>query len=320
MPRDAAQQTIGQPSMAVTLFGTKDKSAPSASAGLVKDTTTQDFVKDVIEASQDVPVLVDFWAPWCGPCRQLTPLLEKAVKAAGGAVKLVKMNIDEHPAIAGQLGVQSIPAVFAFKGGRPVDGFMGALPESQIRGFIERLAGKGAFAGSVLEAAQAALDAGDINAAAEGFAAALQQDSGNPDAVAGLARCYLATGDLKRAEQTLALVPVSKQNVAAIASAKAALELARKGEASGKTDVKGLKAAVERDASNFQARLDLALVLNLKGDKEAALEQLLEIIRRDRNWNEDAARKQLVEFFNAWGPTHPLSVRGRQQLSSILFA
>jgi putative thioredoxin len=309
--------------MAVTLFGSsKDQSAPSLNAGggLIKDTTTQDFVTDVIEASKDVPVLVDFWAPWCGPCRQLTPLLEKAVQAAAGAVKLVKMNIDEHPTIAGQLGVQSIPAVFAFKGGRPVDGFMGALPESQIRSFIERLAGKGVFAGSVLEAAQAALDSGDINSAAEGFAAALQQDSSNTDAVAGLARCYLATGDLKRAEQTLALVPPAKQNIAAITSAKAALELARKGETSGKADVHGLAATVEKEPDNHQARLDLALALNVKGEKEAAMEQLLEIIRRDRAWNDEAGRKQLVEFFNAWGPTHPVSVKGRQRLSALLFS
>ena len=308
--------------MVVTLFGGKDKQAPSlnANAGLIKETTTQDFVKDVIEASKDVPVLVDFWAPWCGPCRQLTPILEKAVTAAGGAVKLVKMNIDEHPTIAGQLGVQSIPAVFAFKAGRPVDGFMGALPESQIRSFIERLAGKGVFAGSVLEAAQEALDKGDINAAAEGFAAALAQDNGNPDAVAGLARCYIATGDLKRAEQTIALVPAAKQNAGAIASAKSALELARKGASGGKADVKGLTAAVDKDPANYQARLDLALALNSKGDKEGAMEQLLEVIRRDRTWNEEAARKQLVEFFNAWGPTHPLSVKGRQRLSALLFS
>jgi putative thioredoxin len=308
--------------MAVTLFGSKDKTTPTlnTNAGLIKDTTTEAFVKDVIDASNEVPVLVDFWAPWCGPCKQLTPLLEKAVKAAAGAVKLVKMNIDEHPSIAGQLGVQSIPAVFAFKAGRPVDGFMGALPESQIRSFIERLTGKGVFAGSVLEAAQAALDSGDINAAAEGFAAALQQDSGNPDAVAGLARCYIAAGDLKRAEQTIALVPPAKQNATPIASAKAALEVARKGASTAKTDVKGLLATIDRDPGNFQARLDLALALNTKGDKEGALDQLLEIIRRDREWNDDAGRKQLVEFFNAWGPTHPLSVKGRQRLSTMLFS
>jgi putative thioredoxin len=306
--------------MALPLFGKAAQSTPSTGSDLVKDTTTQTFVQDVIEASKDVPVLVDFWAPWCGPCRQLTPLLEKAVKAAGGKVKLVKMNIDEHPAVAGQLGVQSIPAVFAFKNGRPVDGFMGALPESQIRSFIERVAGKGAFGGSLLEEAQAALEEGDINSAAEGFAAALQQDSSNADAVAGLTRCYIATGDLKRAEQTLALAPPSKQNSAAIASARSALELARKGASSAKADVKGLLAAIEKDPANSQARLDLALALNSKGDREGALNQLLEIIRRDRSWNEDAARKQLVEFFEAWGPAHPMSISGRQRLSSILFS
>ena len=306
--------------MPITLFGSADKTAPASDPELIKETTTQGFVQDVIEASKTVPVLVDFWAPWCGPCRQLTPLLEKAVKAAGGSVKLVKMNIDEHPAVAGQLGVQSIPAVFAFKNGRPVDGFMGALPESQLRSFIERVAGKDAFAGSVLEAAQAALDEGDINTAAEGFAQALQQDSGNADAVAGLARCYIATGDLKRAEQTLALTPPSKQNAAAIVSVKAALELSRKSEASGKSDVKALQAAIGRDPANYQARLYLALALNGKGDRDGALEQLLAIIKADRGWNDDAARKQLVEFFNAWGPTHPASVSGRQRLSSILFS
>jgi putative thioredoxin len=230
------------------------------------------------------------------------------------------MNIDEHPSVASQLGVQSIPAVFAFKNGRPVDGFMGALPESQLRSFIERLAGKGAFAGSELEAAQAALDAGDIQAAAENFAAALKQDAGNETAIAGLARCYIATGDLARASQVLGLTPPAKQNAPVIASAKAALELARKAESSAKADTKALVAEIEKNPANYQARFDLALALNAKGDREGTLDQLLEIIRRNRSWNEDAARKQLIELFEAWGPDHPMSAKGRQRLSSMLFS
>jgi putative thioredoxin len=230
------------------------------------------------------------------------------------------MNIDDHPEVAGQLGVQSIPAVFAFKNGQPVDGFMGALPESQLRAFIERIAGKEAFAGSELEAAQAALAAGDVNGAASGFANVLQQDSGNVDAIAGLTRCYVATGDLVRAEQTLGLVPPSKVNAAPIASARAALELARKGEASANADLSGLKANLERDPADWQSRFDLALALNAQGDREGATDHLLEIIRRDREWNDSAARKQLVEFFEAWGSDDPMSVKGRQRLSTLLFS
>jgi putative thioredoxin len=306
--------------MALNLFGGADHAKSSPGGGLIKDTTTQNFMQDVIEPSRTVPVLVDFWAPWCGPCKQLTPLLEKLVKAANGAVKLVKMNIDEYPEIAGQLGVQSIPAVFAFKNGQPVDGFMGALPEGQLRTFIERVAGKDAFAGSELEAAQAALDAGDVNTAATGFAEALQRDSGNIDAIAGLARSYIATGDLTRAEQTLALAPPSKANAAPIASARAALELARKSAATAGADLTELGQAIQRNPADLQSRFDLALALNAKSNREGALDQLLEIIRRDRTWNDQAARKQLVEFFDAWGPTDPMSVKGRQRLSSILFA
>ena len=306
--------------MALNLFGGADQVKSSPSGGLIKDTTTQSFMQDVIEPSRTVPVLVDFWAPWCGPCKQLTPLLEKLVKAAAGTVKLVKMNIDDHPDIAGQLAVQSIPAVFAFKNGQPVDGFMGALPESQLRAFIERVAGKGAFAGSELEAAQAALDAGDINGAANAFAEALQRDASNLDAIAGLARCYIATGDLTRAEQTLALAPPSKVSAAPIASARAALELARKSAATAGIDLSELTQAIERNPADLQTRFELALALNAKNQREGALDQLLEIIRRDRTWNDQAARKQLVEFFDAWGPTDPMSVKGRQRLSSILFA
>ncbi len=306
--------------MILNLSGQPEPASPASGTDLIKDTTTQSFVQDVIEASRQAPVLVDFWAPWCGPCRQLTPLLEKLVTAANGNVKLVKMNIDEHPEVAGQLGVQSIPAVFAFRNGQPIDGFMGALPESQLRAFIERIAGKEAFAGSEIEAAQAALDAGDVNGAATAFAEILQQDSGNIDAIAGLTRCYIATGDLVRAEQTLGLVPPSKASAAPIASAHAALELARKSAESAGIDIDKLRQDVEQNPANLQARFDLALALNAKGDREGATDELLEVIRRDRAWNDGAARKQLVEFFEAWGPSDPMSVKGRHRLSALIFA
>ena len=306
--------------MVLNLTGNAEKATPSPGSDLIRDTTTQTFRQDVLEASRTVPVLVDFWAPWCGPCKQLGPLIEKLVKAANGTIKLVKMNIDDYPEIAGQLGVQSIPAVFAFVNGQPVDGFIGSLPESQIRSFIERVAGKEAFAGSELETAQAALDAGDVNAAAEGFANVLQRDSGNVDAIAGLARCYIVTGDLPRAEQTLALAPTSKANAAPIASARAALELARKGAANANADVDKLRQDVAQNPGNLQAQFDLALALNAKQDREGAMEQLLAIIKRDKAWNDGAARKQLVEFFEAWGPGDPMSAKGRQRLSALLFA
>jgi putative thioredoxin len=291
----------------------------AADADLIKNTTTKDFMRDVVDASREVPVLVDFWAPWCGPCRQLTPLLEKAVREAKGAVKLVKMNIDEHPQIPGQMGVQSIPAVFAFQDGRPVDGFMGALPESRIKSFIARLIGdESADAAADLDAADEALAAGDANTAAQAFAEALQKDAENARAAAGLAKCYIKTGDLTRAEQTLALVPPAKADSAPVASARASLELARKAANAG--DAESLRAKVAANPNDSQSRFDLAVALNAKGDRQGALDELLTIIRKDRAFNDDAARKQLLQLFDAWGASDPATISGRQRLSSLLFA
>ena len=293
--------------------------AAGEAAEAVKNTTTQDFMRDVIDASRDVPVLVDFCAPSCEPCRQLTPVLEKAVRAAKGAVKLVKLNIDEHPQLPAQMGVKSIPAVFAFKDGKPVDGFMGALPESQVNAFIARLIGdSGAEVAGDLEAAEAALAASDVNTAAQTFGEILKEDAGNAQAAAGLAKCYIKTGDLTRAEQTLALVPPGKAESAAVASARAALDLARKAREAG--DIDSLRAKLAADPKDMQSQFDLALALNAKGDRQGALEALLAIIRADRAWNDDAGRKQVLQLFDAWGPSDPITASGRQRLSSLLFA
>lgn len=288
-------------------------------ADLIKNTTTKDFMRDVIEASREVPVLVDFWAPWCGPCKQLTPVLEKAVRGAKGAVRLVKLNIDDHPQIPGQMGVQSIPAVFAFQDGKPVDGFMGALPESRVNAFIARLIGDSAAdTAADLEAAEAALAAGDLNTAAQMFGEILQQDRENAQSLAGLAKCYIKTGDLARAEQTLALVPPAKADSAPVASARAALELARKAPSTG--DIEALRAKLAANPQDAQSRFDLALALNAKGDRNGALDELLALVAKNRSWNEDAARKQLLQLFDAWGTSDPAAIAGRQRLSSLLFA
>jgi putative thioredoxin len=292
----------------------------AATDGLIKETTTQTFVKDVIEESKRQPVLIDFWAPWCGPCKQLTPILEKAVKAAKGKVKLVKMNIDEHPAIPGQMGIQSIPAVIAFVNGQPADGFMGALPESQVMAFLERLTKEkiGAGDADLLKAGEQALAAKDYAGAAEIYAQVLSEDGASIPALAGLARAYVGTGALDQAKQTLAMVPESKRNDTAVAAARAAIELAEQSQSLG--PISELEQKVAADPKDYQSRFDLALALNAKGDREAAVDHLIEIVKRDRKWNDDGARKQLVQFFDAWGPTDEATISGRKRLSSILFA
>jgi putative thioredoxin len=292
----------------------------AAADNFVKDTTTQTFLKDVIEESKQQPVLVDFWAPWCGPCKQLTPVLEKAVRAAKGKVKLAKMNIDEHPAIPGQMGIQSIPAVIAFVNGQPADGFMGALPESQVAAFLERLT-KGDIGGEakdLFKAADAALADGDPAGAAELYAQLLAEDNSNVQALGGLARCYVETGALDQARQTLAMIPDSKRNESSVAAAQAALQLAEQAKTLG--PIAELENKVAANPLDHQAHFDLALALNGKGRRLDALEQLIGIVKRDRKWNDDGARQQLVQFFDAWGPTDEATIEGRKRLSSILFA
>ncbi|KRP84977.1 MULTISPECIES: thioredoxin [Bradyrhizobium] len=296
---------------------------PEAAPDLIKETTTQTFVKDVIEESRRQPVMIDFWAPWCGPCRQLTPILEKAVRNAKGRVKLVKMNIDEHPQIPGQMGIQSIPAVIAFVGGQPADGFMGAVPESQVNAFIEKITKGVPAAGEpnlteILAEADAVLAEGDAAQAAQIYAEVLAHDATNIAALAGLAKCYVTSGAMEQAKQTLAMVPESKRNDAAVKAVQAAIDLAEQAEAVG--PVAELEQKVAANPLDHQARFDLATALNAMGKRTEATEQLLAIVRRDRKWNDDGARKQLVQFFEAWGGTDEATVEGRKRLSTILFS
>ncbi|HUN11405.1 MAG TPA: thioredoxin [Rhabdaerophilum sp.] len=291
----------------------------SDTADLVKDTTTAAFRQDVLAESMKQPVLVDFWAPWCGPCKQLGPLIEKAVKAAKGRVKLVKMNIDEHPQVAGQLGVQSIPAVFAFDRGQPVDGFVGALPESQIKGFIERLVGPlGADIAAILAEAGALLETGDVAGAAERYAQVLAEESENPEALGGIIRAQVLAGNLEQARRILSTVPEAKADHPAIVGARAALDLAEQTAALG--DVAGLVAAVDANPLDHQARFDLAMALAGHNRRLDAVEHLVTILRKDRKWNDEAARKQLLQFFDAWGPMDEATLTGRRQLSATLFS
>lgn len=304
--------------MSETLINSEGTQA--ANAALIKDTTTRDFMRDVIEESRRQPVLVDFWAPWCGPCKQLAPALEKVVKEAKGAVKLVKLNIDEHPAIPGQMGIQSIPAVFAFKNGQPIDGFMGAVQESQIKEFISRIAGAAvqSEAEVLLQASRDAFDAGDYEQATRGFAAVLREDPQNSDAIAGLAESYIALGDLDLARQTLALVPAASLDRMPLSAVKSKLDLADQTSIAG--DREQLFLAVEANPEDHQARFDYAVALNAAGLREQAVDELIHIVKRKRDWNDDAARKQLVTFFEAWGPTDENTVSGRRKLSSVLFS
>jgi putative thioredoxin len=294
----------------------------AAGATLVKDVSTADFMAEVVDASFDQPVIVDFWAPWCGPCKQLGPLLERVVKSANGAVRMVKLNIDENPEIATQMRIQSIPAVYAFKDGRPVDGFVGAVPESQIKQFVQRLGGGRGGPSPVDEAmtmARTAVQGGDHGTAAAIYAQVLQHEPGNAEALGGLARALVGRGELDQARQVLDGAPKEVAGNAEVAAARAALDLAEQGQKAIGSAGK-LRARIEQDPDDHEARLDLATALFGAGEREQAIDELLTLYKRDREWNEQAARKQLVKFFEAMGPTDPLTLSARRRLSSLMFS
>ena len=321
---------IGPGGRPVTSTPVQNSAAPSASPH-IKDSGIATFAADVLEASRQVPVIVDFWAPWCGPCKQIGPALEKAVTDANGAVKLVKVNIDENPEIAQQLRIQSIPTVYAFRDGQPVDGFMGALPDSQVQAFVIALAGGAAggdghdhghggpeHAAEVLAIAAEALAAGDIGTAGQAYGHVLQDMPGDPRAVAGLASCYLKSGDVERARTTLQLVRPDGANDEAIRAVEAELKL--QGNPAPRGEIEVLRAKLAADETDHQTRYDLALALDAGGEREAAIAELLELVRRNRKWNEDAARTQLLTMFEAMGATDPRTIEARRKLSGLLFS
>jgi putative thioredoxin len=299
--------------------------AGTNAADLIKDSDQNAFAQDVLDVSMQVPVIVDFWAPWCGPCKTLGPLIEKVVKEAKGAVRLVKIDVDTNQALAGQLRIQSIPAVYAFYQGRPVDGFVGAQPESQLKQFVQRLAKMGAAGAGpspideALEQAEAAFAEGDYGAANAIFGQVLDHEGDNAKAIAGLVRCSIATGDLAGAKEMLDGVTPELLKNPAIVSVVSQLELAEAGQkAAGQTQQ--LQARIDANPKDFEARYDLAVAQFASGEREAAIDQLLEIFKASRAWNEEAARKQLVKFFEAMGPTDPLTLAGRRKLSSLMFS
>jgi putative thioredoxin len=307
------------------IIGAPQGGANGAGAdSLIKDVSEATFMQEVVQASMERPVIVDFWAPWCGPCKQLTPALEKVVAEARGKVVLAKVNVDENQGIAGQLRIQSIPTVYAFYQGRPLDGFQGALPEGQLREFVAKLveaAGgeTGESTEELLAQAEQALSEGKPEEAAEIYARILDGERENSKALSGVIRSYIGMGELAAAREIFESLPEALQLHADLQGAKAALELAEQPE-QDEGELAELLEKVAHDPADLQARLDLAVALNGKGKKEAAAEELLEIVRRDRSWNEDAGRRQLVQFFEAWGPTDPVTVQARKRLSSLLFS